>query len=122
MKYLQEFLNPNSSRPQTPAPESEAPVNNLQNLQKSVARTQNRAFVGSVGSKREEGVASEESSSLPPALQEYPGIDLVEPGLWVWRGFIVPTPATMPAYRKHYQRQIKLRREREQSLERDEPL
>ena len=122
MKYLQEFLTPNSSTAQTPLAESEAPVNNLQNLQKSESRTPNRAFVGSVGCLRKEKSASEESSSLPPALQEYPGMDFVRPGLWVWRGFIVLTSATMPAYRKHHQRQVKLRREREQSLERDEPL
>ncbi len=122
MKYLQEFLNPNSSTAQTPAPESGAPANNLQNLQKSEARTQNRAFVGSVGSTREEEADLGESASLPPALQEHPGMDFVEPGLWVWRGFIVPTPATMPAYRKHYQRQVKLRREREENQERDNPL
>ncbi len=41
----------------------------------------------------------------PPALVELPGLDFDEKlNLWKWRGFIVPTRGTMPAYRKYFKR------------------
>lgn len=109
MKYLQEFLNLNPSTPKNQMVEQEDATKNLQNLQKPTEHLKNETSIGSVGFPQ-----CEEEEDIPPALQERPGMDLVEPGLWVWRGFIVPTPATMPAYKKHCNRQIELRRRREQ--------
>ncbi len=46
-------------------------------------------------------------AATPPALQAWPGLELCDDGpllgLWHWRGFIMPTQATMPAYRRYYQ-------------------
>ncbi len=37
---------------------------------------------------------------LPPALLEMPDLELGDDSLWRWRGFIVPTKGTAPAYAK----------------------
>lgn len=118
MKYLQEFLNPVAS---IQSSEPEVTAKNLQNLQKSDVCTQNTAFIGSIGFSPDEQSAPPNLSSLPPALRERPGMNFVAPGLWIWRGFIILTPATMPAYKKHYAKQAKLRRQREQDVALDEP-
>ena len=47
-------------------------------------------------------LAAVEEEQQPPALQEFPGLELDDDGLWRWRGCIMPTRATMPAYRKRW--------------------
>lgn len=47
---------------------------------------------------------AQSTSEMPPALVERPGLELGEDGLWRWRGFIIPTRGTLPAYRKYFEK------------------
>ncbi len=40
--------------------------------------------------------------SEPAQIAELSGVTFEEPGLFHWRGWIVPTRGTMPAYRKYF--------------------
>lgn len=43
--------------------------------------------------------------TVPPALQEMPDLEFCDSGpmlgLWLWHGWVVPTAATMTAYRRY---------------------
>ncbi len=55
----------------------------------------------------ESGSQGHAAPDAPPALQKMPGMELHDDGpllgLWLWRGWCVPTAATMPDFRRYHQ-------------------
>jgi hypothetical protein len=50
----------------------------------------------------------EREYSEPAQIAELSGVTFEEPGLFHFRGFIVPTRGTMPAYRAHFDENFNL--------------